>query len=127
MPRTHTRSPRRIPKRLLVSYRNDPTVRLPGWVIYEDTSIKTPIAILPEPIGGVKNRQGRSPYQEAYAHLLIHAANTHHRLLSATRQAHRATRTLAGSLPKQQQKLAHDLRTIAANLASAIKLARRNG
>lgn len=55
------------------NYNDGPAVVLKGWQIKEDTDIQTPICVVPEPIGGHKNDEGRSPYQEARATLIEHA------------------------------------------------------
>lgn len=44
-----------------------------GHHIYADNSVRTPIAVVPETIGGKKNSQGRSPYQVANAALITEA------------------------------------------------------
>lgn len=46
-----------------------------GWHLYLDDGAKTPVLVLLEPIGGRKNKQGRSPYQEAHKNEIIAAYN----------------------------------------------------
>lgn len=49
-----------------------PQYALPGWqmkTVMPD--IEVPIAVIPEPIGGMKNDAGRSPRSEAFMKLLI--------------------------------------------------------
>lgn len=46
-----------------------------GWHLYLDDEAKTPVLVLLEPIGGHKNRHGRSPYQELHKDEIIAAYN----------------------------------------------------
>jgi hypothetical protein len=50
---------------------------LAGWKIKANDTIMTPIAIVPETIGGRKNKEGRSPWQQANAAFIVEAVNSH--------------------------------------------------
>lgn len=55
-------------EKLKTHYNDTPLARIPGWQIVVDDEIGRPVAIVPEPTGGIKNEQGRSPYQEQFAY-----------------------------------------------------------
>jgi hypothetical protein len=54
----------------IVGYDTSPCVALPGWQIKSGAEPYTPIAVVAEPSGGRKGKDGRSPYQAANARLI---------------------------------------------------------
>lgn len=54
------------------TYMEGPPALVPGWQIKERKFPHTPVAIVPEPYGGIKEN-GRSPYQTANAQLIANA------------------------------------------------------
>jgi hypothetical protein len=74
-------------------YIASPIVVLPGWQIKEDTECETPVAVVPETYGGIKI-EGKSPYQEANAQLIVAAPE----LLKALKKLRRAIAPLAAQI-----------------------------
>ena len=56
-------------------YVGAPFSDMPGWHLYDTTEIKRPIGVIPEPIGGRKDKHGRSPYQTANASRIVACVN----------------------------------------------------
>lgn len=54
-------------------YIEAPEAVLNGWHIQSTNEAKTPVCVVPETIGGIKNEQGRSPFQTANAALIAAA------------------------------------------------------
>lgn len=118
-------SKRTLRPRYFLTYRDDPTVIMPGWVLYQNNAAKTPVGILPEPMGGIKNRQGRSVHQARHAAFITHAANTHASLVKTVKKAHQAAQTLARRIPKGQRQLTADMGAFLDIMTQALMRAKR--
>ena len=73
----------RTPGPWITYYDDSPMTPIKGWKIKADDDIQSPIGLVPETLGGNKNKYGRSPHQEANAAFIVQACNAHGDLVAA--------------------------------------------
>jgi hypothetical protein len=97
-----------------------PEAVLTGWHIKSTNEAGTPVCVVPETIGGIKNKQGQSPFQTANAALIAAAPE----LLAVLERSLATIETLLRKCPDSNDVVSGDLSVRNADIRAAIAKAK---